>query len=97
MTTNLNSMMIHHDTEVAQIGVRLLDHAHFAWSRAQSECERAMQAWFTATGGQRATAYDRYQASLDREEAAARDLQRLWELSQPCRETLLIGQTGACE
>ena len=76
------------ETEVATIGVRLLDDAVLAWFRAESESEVALQAWFRSTGMRRETAYLSYLAALDREEASARDLERLWELSEPCRDTL---------
>jgi hypothetical protein len=76
------------ETDVATIGVRLLDDAVLAWFRAESECEVTLQAWFRSTGQQRETAYLSYRAALDREEASARDLERLWQLSEPCRDTL---------
>jgi hypothetical protein len=76
------------DTEVATIGVRLLDDAVLAWFRAETECEENLQTWFRATGQQRETAYLSYLAALDREEASARDLERLWHLSELCREAV---------
>jgi len=76
------------ETDVATIGVRLLDDAVLAWFRAESESEVALQAWFRSTGMRRETAYLSYLAALDREEASARDLERLWQLSEPCRDTL---------
>ncbi len=79
------------DTEVAAIGVRLLDDTYLAWFTAESESERAVQAWWRSTGSSRATAYAAYRAALDREEAAARDLERLWSVSEPCRTTIAIG------
>ncbi len=36
------------EQETAEIGVRLLDHAHIVWSAAQSECETALRDWFDA-------------------------------------------------
>jgi hypothetical protein len=77
------------DTELAEIGVRLLDDAYLAWFSAESECEGALHAWFQAAGSHRSGAYLTYRAALDREEAAARDLQRLWQLSAPCRAAIL--------
>ena len=82
------------DTEVAEIGVRLLDDAYLAWFSAESECENALRAWFKATGDRSAGAYLSYRAALDREEAAARDLARLWRLATSCRETLVSGKEG---
>lgn len=84
------------DTTVAQIGVRLLDDAYLAWFSAESECEGALRAWFQAAGAQRASAYVAYRAALDREEAAARDLARLWQVSTPCREALVSGSETRC-
>jgi hypothetical protein len=79
------------DIKVAEIGVRLLDDAHLAWLGAEIECEAALHAWFQTAGAQRASAYLVYRAALDREEAAARDLARLWQVSTPCREELVHG------
>ncbi len=70
MTDNANS-------EVATIGVRLFDDAYLAWFSAESECEDALRPWFQSTREQRATTYFAYRVALDREEAAARDLELL--------------------
>ena len=78
-------------TDCVAISVRLLDDAYLAWFGAESECEQALRDWFAARGGQRATAYLAYRAALDREEAAARDLERLWRLAEPLRETFVRG------
>jgi hypothetical protein len=74
--------------DVAEIGIRLLDDAYLAWLAAESEAENALKAWVEPGGVDRASAYCAYRAAVDREEAAARDLKRLWELAGPCRETL---------
>jgi hypothetical protein len=76
------------ELEVAEIGVRLLDGAYFAWLSAESECGQALRAWLDGGSGDRAGAYFAYRAALDREEAAARELQRLAELAQPCCDAL---------
>jgi hypothetical protein len=73
---------------VAEIGVRLLDDAYMAWFAAESECEQALRAWFDGTSGNRAEGYFAYRAALDREEAAAHDLQRLGACAQPCLDSL---------
>lgn len=73
------------ERETAAIGVRLLDDAYVVWLSAQSECENALCDWFDAGPRDRDAKYFRYRAALDREEAAALDVQRLWELSEPCR------------
>jgi hypothetical protein len=73
------------DTGFAAIGVRLLDDAYLGWFSAESECEQALHAWFQSTGEQRATAYIAYRTALEREEAAARDLERPWRSAEPCR------------
>jgi hypothetical protein len=75
-------------TEVANIGVRLFDDAYLAWFSAETECDAALQAWFQSTGEAREDRYLTYLAALDREEASARDLQRLWRLWEPCRDAL---------
>jgi hypothetical protein len=74
------------EQEIAKIGVRLLDDAHFAWLTAEIESEQALREW-TRTAS--TSAYRCYCAALDREEAAAGDLQRLAELSQPCERSLV--------
>jgi hypothetical protein len=71
------------ETELTQTDLRALDDAYLAWFSAESECESALHAWLEGAGGDGATAYAVYRAALDREEAAARDLQRLWELPEP--------------
>lgn len=85
-------------TDVAEIGVRLSDDAYMAWCAAAIESELALRDWFDATPGARVSRYFVYRAALDREEAAARDLQRLSELAQPCRD-MLVGwrDAGASE
>jgi hypothetical protein len=84
------------ETAVAEIGVRLVDDAYLSWFSAESECEKALHAWFEACAGQRKGAYLAYRAALDREEAAARDLGRLWQLAAPCREAVVHGEEPVC-
>jgi len=67
--------------DVAEIGLRLIEDAYLSWAAAAGESERAMHDWFDAGGARRADAFPAYRAALDREEAAARDLQRLTELA----------------
>ena len=74
--------------DLAVIGVRLLDDAHITWVAAEVDSEHALRAWFQAAAPSRAAAYLAYRAAADREEAAARDLQRLSELTQPYQERL---------
>jgi hypothetical protein len=83
--------------EVAEIGVRLLDDAYIAWFAAESECEQALRAWFDGTSDNRGEAYFAYRAALDREEAAAHDLQRLGALAEPCRDNLASRGAGVLE
>ena len=78
--------------DLALIGVRLLDDAHMTWVAAEIESECALRAWVDAVTPQRAGAYLAYLAAVDREEAAARDLQRLSELTQPYQDQLAHGQ-----
>jgi hypothetical protein len=72
--------------DLGVIAVRVLDDAHMTWIAAEVESEHALRAWFDAGGPQGAGAYLAYRAAVDREEAAARDLQRLCQLIQPCHE-----------
>jgi hypothetical protein len=74
--------------ELAVIAVRVLDDAHMTWVAAEVDSGYALRAWFDAGAPQDADAYLAYRAALDREEAAARDLQRLSDLTQPCQEQL---------
>ena len=74
-------MLENTDAEVAMIGVRLIDDAYLAWVGAESEAGTKLREWFQATGGQREAAYFAYRAALGREEASARDLERLWHLA----------------
>jgi hypothetical protein len=82
--------------DLAVIGIRLLDDAHTTWVAAAVESEHALRAWFDADPPQGAAAYITYRAALDREEAAADDLQRLRELTQPYQESLAAPIT-VCE
>jgi hypothetical protein len=77
MTEDLNT--------VASVGVRLLDDAYLAWYSAETESDSALCAWWQSSGSRRSEASAAYRAALDREEAAARDLQRLWALSESFR------------
>jgi len=68
--------------ELAEIGIRLLDEAHVAWQRAELECEQALRDWYDGPPRASVERYLAYRAALDREHAAARDLERLWELAR---------------
>jgi hypothetical protein len=76
---------IHRDIsqDLVVIGVRVLDDAYMNWVATEVESEHALRAWFEATAANHGAAYVAYQGAVDREEAAARDLQRLCELIQP--------------
>ena len=74
--------------DLAVIGVRFLDDAHMTWVAAEVESEHALRAWFDAGAPQGAGAYIAYHAAVDRGDAAARDLQRLSELTQPSQGRL---------
>jgi hypothetical protein len=51
-----------------------------SWRAAQIACHQALEAWHAADECDRAAANCAYRAALDREEAAARDLERLIQL-----------------
>jgi hypothetical protein len=74
---------------VATVGTRLADGAFHAWQAAHIECDLALRAWDAAGPGRTATAHVAYRAALDREEAAARDLEEL------CRLAGTLTTTGA--
>lgn len=80
--------------ELAEIGLRLLDEAHFAWQRAELECERSLRAWYDSSPRTNAELYRSYRAALDREHAMARDLQRLWELARFGHDALAAAANG---
>jgi hypothetical protein len=73
---------------LAVIGIRWLDDAYMTWVAAEVESGNALRAWFGGDASERTAAYLTYRAAVDREEAAARDLQRLGELIQPYHERL---------
>jgi hypothetical protein len=82
---------------LAEIGIRLLDEAHAAWQRAELECEHALQAWFEGSPRTRAAAYLSYRAALDREQAAAHDLERLWDIASSGHDALATATTTTRE
>jgi hypothetical protein len=86
------SMDFNTGREIALIGLRLHDDAYMAWIAAEFETEQALRAWFEGVAGQREAAYHAYRAAVDREEAAARDLQRLHELTAVCLEALVVAE-----
>ena len=83
--------------ELAEIGIRLLDEAHAVWQRAELECEQALRAWHDGSPRTRSAAYLSYRAALDREQAAAHDRQRLWELAWSGRDALKAASMPAGE
>jgi hypothetical protein len=78
--------------DLAVIAVRALHDARMTWVAAEVDSEHALRVWFDAGTAQGAVAYDAYRAAVDREEAAARELQRLAELTRPCQERLARGR-----
>jgi hypothetical protein len=83
--------------DIAAIGVRLVDEAYLVWFAAERDCDEALQAWFRSGSGQRQATYYAYLAALDREMAAAYDLQRLSELAAPCADLLSPQDEGVLE
>ncbi len=81
------------EAEIAEIRAGRLDDAHLAWFIAESECERALRAWRTGDDGEDDEngdiAYCSYLAALNREESAARHLERVWRASEPRALTLV--------
>ena len=74
--------------DLAVIAIRVLDDAHMTWVAAEVDSEHALRAWFDGDALEGVGTYLAYRAAVDREEAAARDLQRLSELTRPCQERL---------
>jgi len=56
--------------------LRLSGDAYQAWSAAARDSEHALDAWLVAPPRDQPTLYAAYRASLDREEAAACELER---------------------
>jgi hypothetical protein len=69
--------------ELVDAKIRLIDEAHFSWSLAALESEDALWAWCDAHPTERRAANLSYRAALDREEAAARELERLAAIVAP--------------
>jgi hypothetical protein len=67
--------------EVASLAIRLVDEAYMSWCTAQTQCQSALRAWFDAGPRDRAEANWAYRAALDREQAAASDLESLSQLA----------------
>lgn len=70
-------------SEAVEIGFRLFESAYAAWVAAEAESGEALRGWFSGTTRPDGQGYFAYRAALDREEAAALDLQRLCELGKP--------------
>jgi hypothetical protein len=83
--------------ELAEIGIRLLDEAHLAWQRAELECELALEAWYEGSPRLSTNRYLSYRAALDREQAAARDLERLWDLARSGHDALAAAAAEASQ
>jgi hypothetical protein len=75
-------MAVNARTELSNIGIRLLNEVHMAWSSAAVECEQALHTWFDAAPRHRTSSYVAYRAALDREAAAGDALRRLWQLAE---------------
>jgi hypothetical protein len=71
-----------------EVGARLLDDAYRAWDLAEVQCGLALRRWDRAEPDDEAAAFWCYTAALDREEAAARELERLCESAVACPELL---------
>ena len=82
---------------IATLGIRLLVDAYVAWSRAEDESEQTLHAWFHTAGERAATTYLSYRAALDREEAAALRLERLWWLYEPYAHTIISAAQGVAK
>ena len=76
------------EQQIARIGVRLIDDAYTTWRAAEMEAGAALRSWFDGYWRDRDAMWLTYRAALDREEAAARDLERLSELAAPCVDLL---------
>jgi hypothetical protein len=84
-------------TKVAVISDRLLGDAYLAWFSAESECERALGAWFQDADAGRGGAYFAYRMALDREEAAARHLERVLRFAERSETRFAHGADSVVE
>jgi hypothetical protein len=78
---NIDGSVADTDRELLAMRVWLRDEAHKVWAAAEAESQWALRAWIEAGDRDRGAAYHVYQASLEREEAAACELQRWCELT----------------
>jgi hypothetical protein len=74
--------------DLAVSGARVLADAHLTWIAAEVESEHALRAWIEGARRSGAVAYAAYCTAIDREEEAARDLERLCELVRPHEQSL---------
>jgi hypothetical protein len=81
--------------DIALIGIRLYDDAYMAWIAAEVQAEQALRAWHEGGGEQSRAAYHAYRAAVDREEAAARDLERLHEVTSGWLEALVVANSSS--
>ena len=82
-------------TDSINCNTRVRDVAHMEWIAAEVDSEYALHAWYKADMPEAAAAYVAYRAAAEREEAAARDLQRLSDLTQPQRTAPLVPRPAA--
>ena len=68
--------------DVTAIGISLLEDAYMAWNSAEGECEVALESWLEQDARPNAMAFAVYRAALEREDAAARNLARLCEITR---------------
>ena len=57
--------------------IRRRDNAYILWAATETACDEALRVWRAAPRGESKAAYAAYCAALEREEAAARHLERL--------------------
>jgi hypothetical protein len=69
--------------EIALRQWRDVSDVYCAWFNAEQQSGVALRAWYAASPAARPAGYAAYRAALDREEAAAKELHRLWH--RACR------------
>jgi hypothetical protein len=77
-----------------EIGAGRIDRAYASWLSAESECAERLRRWQHGERGGAAAAYVGYRAALEREEAAARELQTLCERAAARDERVVDGRKG---
>ena len=76
--------------------MQLVDDAYDTWRAAENECGQILREWFATSDQLEPIVYLAYRAALDREEASARALQRLWQSPESHRANFMGRAPSGC-